>query len=587
VANALEQALSAGGSISAALDNFRVASVKKEAGQVEEITVDVLGIGLGNSGIMASRRMVEVLQSKNGGRPVSYLGIEKAAKLGGQSGMAHELFIINPPRMKAEFNNGQDYLDAGRLRNYWLSHTMGSDGRQRAKEDLIDLYINRSGEMLDWLHYEHGYIFETPKVGDLSASAQEEKFVGTFNLLTFNMSYETRRKQVLAWATKLMDEVVAAGGAYMLETEGYEFLYDNATGSVSGAKARNLATGKEYIIHAKAVIMATGGFGGGKLTNTLYSNRYYPLQGDWRLLGMAQNDGKMLKAALDIGAGEWNIGMPPIHAGPGALAAEIHDYPVNIIEGQMNNRSGRTNTWSINDIPEGFITYNNVMFFNQAGRRINNEVVITNSVGNEPDQFYHAGPFYYVLIDEAALREVRDKGFPRSTRWRQYTSQGGVPVETPQPQAFEVMETAIKMGMVFKGNTLQELASSVGVDASALQASFDRYNQLCAAGKDDDFGKDPSLLKAYGSGPYYAIKAYFYPFGSGGGLDVDTQIRVLKTDHKTPINGLYATGGDSLGVLMSDQRNYNGLGGPANGWAYFSGYIAGESCADYVYNLIK
>jgi fumarate reductase flavoprotein subunit len=149
------------------------------------------------------------------------------------------------------------------------------------------------------------------------------------------------------------------------------------------------------------------------------------------------------------------------------------------------------------------------------------------------------------------------------------------------------METAIKMGLVFKGNTLQELASAIGVDASALQTSFDRYNQLCAAGRDEDFGKDPSLLKAYGSGPYYAIKAYFYPYGSGGGLDVDTQIRVLKADHKTPINGLYAAGGDSLGVLMSDEKNYTGLGGPANGWAYFSGYIAGESCANYVYSLNK
>ena len=46
--------------------------------------------------------------------------------------------------------------------------------------------------------------------------------------------------------------------------------------------------------------------------------------------------------------------------------------------------------------------------------------------------------------------------------------------------------------------------------------------------------------------------------------------------------GLYASGGDSLGVLMSDERNYLGFGGVANGWAYFSGYITGESVGNFI-----
>ena len=211
-----------------------------------------------------------------------------------------------------------------------------------------------------------------------------------------------------------------------------------------------------------------------------------------------------------------------------------------------------------------------------------NEFNINSSIGNEPNQYYWAGSDWYVIIDQDDLESVRDNGFPQGTKWRQYTSQGGVPLETPMPETFEVMQTAIDMGLVVKGDTIEELAAQMGCDASVLKASFDRYNELCAKGVDEDFGKDASLLVAYGEGPYYAVHAYSYPYGSGGGLNVDTQIRVLSSDGETPIYGLYACGGDSLGVLMSDEKNYSGLGGPANGWCYFSGYIAGESAAHYI-----
>ena len=581
VEEAITQALTAAGTDLSALEAFRVVPAKAEEGQVEEITVDVLGVGLGNAGIMAATHYKDTM-AELGYDKISYLGIEKAAKLGGQSGMAHELFVVNPKGMKEAYNNGEDYLDADALYQFWLEDMTNEDGVVKLKEEDLKLYIERSGEVVDWLHFDHGYEFEAPKVGDLSAAAGAKGFVGTFNLIAFDLSYEIRRRAVLGWQQQLMSEVEAAGGSYMLETEGYELLYDEATGSVTGAKARNLVTGKEYIIHAKAVIMATGGFGGGERTNTLYSNEYYPLQGDYRQFGMAQNDGKMIQAALDIGASTWNIGMPGINTGLAALGAEIHEYPVNIKEGPINNRSGRVNTWSINDIPEGFISWSNRLFVSPEGERMYNEFNINSSIGNEPNQYYWAGSDWYVIIDQDDLESVRDNGFPKGTKWRQYTSQGGVPLETPMPETFEVMQTAIDMGLVVKGDTIEELAAQMGCDAAVLKASFDRYNELCAKGVDEDFGKDASLLVAYGEGPYYAVHAYSYPYGSGGGLNVDTQIRVLSSDGETPIYGLYACGGDSLGVLMSDEKNYSGLGGPANGWCYFSGYIAGESAAHYI-----
>jgi len=578
---ALTEALAAGGSDPDAIAAFAKAPAKAEAGVVEEVTVDLLTVGLGNAGIMASKHAVEEMQKDNGGKPVSFLGIEKAAKVGGQSGMAHAIFAINPTRYKTENNGGKDYIDADEIYDYWLDFMTGRDGTQRAKPEVIKSYMDHSGELIDWLAYDHDYILEGPTGSNISEGDHDVTFTGEFNLVKFNCSYEERRLQVWKWQKELMDEIEAAGGKYLLETEGYELLTD-AQGNVTGAKARDLVTGKEYVIHAKAVIMATGGFGSGELTRTLYKHDTYPLDGDYKQYGMTQNDGKMIQAALDIGAGTWNANCAPIMIGLGSLAGEIHKFPVNLKEG-INNRTGRQNTWSANDIPEGFISYNNVMYFDKNGNRNCAEPAVTRGANNECVQYYWYGPSWFVLIDDAQVQEIEDKGFPKGTSWRVYTSQGGVPLETPMAETREAMQLAIDMGYVFKGDTIEELAQQCGVDPATLRANFDKYQGFCDKGVDEDYGKDPSLLRKYSeSGPYYAVQAFVYPYGSTGALDVDADMRVLKADHKTPINGLYAVGGDSLGTILSNDKNYISVGGPANGWVYTSGYVAGETAADYI-----
>ena len=71
-----------------------------------------------------------------------------------------------------------------------------------------------------------------------------------------------------------------------------------------------------------------------------------------------------------------------------------------------------------------------------------------------------------------------------------------------------------------------------------------------------------------------------YIYSTVGGLDVNTDMQVLGSDNTTPINGLYAVGTDSLGVLFSEQREYVTYGGAAQGWAYTSGRLAGISAVN-------
>ena len=109
-----------------------------------------------------------------------------------------------------------------------------------------------------------------------------------------------------------------------------------------------------------------------------------------------------------------------------------------------------------------------------------------------------------------------------------------------------------------------------------------KYNEACAKGVDDEFGKDPSLLWALGEeGPYYAIASASVVYSTCGGLDVDTEIRVLKEDGVTPIGGLYAVGNDSGGVLYTNIKPYVTYGGAALGWAFTSGRLAGQNAVAY------
>ena len=79
---------------------------------------------------------------------------------------------------------------------------------------------------------------------------------------------------------------------------------------------------------------------------------------------------------------------------------------------------------------------------------------------------------------------------------------------------------------------------------------------------------------------YYAIKGASYIYSTCGGLEVDTNINVIDTNGN-PVPGLYATGNDSIGVLLASEKAYVTYGGAAAGWSLTSGRLAGANAAAY------
>ena len=577
VENALKQALKEGGSDETAIQYFYKSLVKKDAGVTEEKNVDILVLGLGSGGIFAMMSAMETIQSLNGSKLVSVLGIDKAGKFGGKSALTHEANAINPPNYTKMYNKGKPYVDAVAYEKAWLKFTTAKDGTQRAKPELIKLYMKESGKTIDWM-YNQCYRF-----GTMQLSAMFNGYVAFNAALTSNKdtgTYEDRRKWVNYYYNKILSTVEAQGGEYLLETEAYEYIMEGD--KIAGVKARNNVTGKEYIIHAKAVIQGTGGFSANdEMMSKLINPKF---AGPRKRVGMNQDDGKMMQAALNIGAGTWNIDMSPImmHIG---LDHYLKHFPINYKENTLNGRTGRQDTWTLNDIPLGMGISADALDVNKKGERFDDEsIVLRFATDTQMESWcaFAAGQYYYTIYSKDQVDNLAKNGFTNIPRWEGYVAQGGVPSKQPLPEIYECLDAAISDGIAWKADTIEDLAKQLEMDPATLDNTVNTYNGYCDKGVDDQYGKDPKYLAKVGNGPYYAIKLLNTTFGTAGGLDVDSQIRVLKPDHVTPIPGLYAIGLDSLGVLLNNERNYIGFGGVAQGWYTTSGRLAGKNAAEYV-----
>ena len=137
-------------------------------------------------------------------------------------------------------------------------------------------------------------------------------------------------------------------------------------------------------------------------------------------------------------------------------------------------------------------------------------------------------------------------------------------------------------GYLKKADTIEELASLIGVEAAVLRGTVDRFNAHVRGGKDLDFNRggraydnwlgDPyhspsATLGAIDRGPFYAAPVVPGNVGTYGGVVTDTNARVLREDG-TPIPGLYATGTTTASVMG---RIYPGAGssiGPSFTWGF-------------------
>jgi len=118
-------------------------------------------------------------------------------------------------------------------------------------------------------------------------------------------------------------------------------------------------------------------------------------------------------------------------------------------------------------------------------------------------------------------------------------------------------------------------------------AEIKRYNELCEKGVDEDFGKDPRILKVtalkdplfYATvGTYKGVGTFGLSAGMGAtsGLDTDAEGRVLDSNFK-PIKGLYAAGNNAGGRFCTIYQSP--IAGVSIGMALTEGFMLGERLA--------
>lgn len=128
-------------------------------------------------------------------------------------------------------------------------------------------------------------------------------------------------------------------------------------------------------------------------------------------------------------------------------------------------------------------------------------------------------------------------------------------------------------GGVRSAATVQGLAERIGVDAPGLSATL----AAVASGSADEFGRvfDTPPLAA----PYFAIRVTGAVFHTQGGLLIDAEARVLRTDGKAFAN-LFAGGGAARGISGGGPSGY--LPGAGLASAITLGRVAGDSAARLV-----
>ncbi len=139
-----------------------------------------------------------------------------------------------------------------------------------------------------------------------------------------------------------------------------------------------------------------------------------------------------------------------------------------------------------------------------------------------------------------------------------------------------------RSSVYWKGETLSDLAQQIGVDATGLAATVQRFNQYARDGKDLDFDKGGSCFDRYfgvakgrpnpclapiEKGPFYAMKFDPGDTGTKGGILTDEHARVIAQDGST-IPGLYAIGNASASVMGPSYPGAGATIGPAMTFAY-------------------
>ena len=163
----------------------------------------------------------------------------------------------------------------------------------------------------------------------------------------------------------------------------------------------------------------------------------------------------------------------------------------------------------------------------------------------------HADGVWAMIFDANMAEDVKRFATDGCSKMTQTTL-----AKTPDPA--EAYAQQIEDGLLFKCDTLDELADKLGFEGDAkatFLAEIDRYNGFFDAQDDEDFGKEAYRLSEIRTAPFYGAWFGGSLLTTRDGLTINEECQVL-TPERTVIEGLYAIGDCSGSFFANNYPEY-------------------------------
>lgn len=515
----------------------------------EELTADVVVVGLGAAGVPAARAAAEA-----GAKVVC---LESSSHL---NSVASDMAIFGG-QTQAQWGRGDGFLDKKMVVNMHMEECS-----HHVSQSIISRYYDESGAALDWFVGASKNLYMAPEsYAEIPTDAQANYMFPymypvpeTYDYTKEDLPCYPTSVGFSSLATVMADNLQAAvdaGAEVRYSTKGVELIL-NDEGAVAGIYAQAAGSDGYIKITAPSVILATGDYLGNEDMMKFYAPE------------CVENGINILSIDLDDEGNYTNVGEGhKMGAWAGAAIEQWHAPMIHHMGGGAG-ADGR-----------GVIGNNGYLWLNLRGKRFMNEDLpgqqLENQVELQPQrkayQFFDASwpeQLAYFPAAHGVACIYRDEPLP------EYTASGlRINVRTPAD-----IDAAVEEGRCLKADTIDELLGMIeGMDVETAKASIERYNELARAGEDTDFFKSSQRLFALENGPFYAAECgCALTLGNLGGLESDEECHVYNTDREL-IPGLYAAGA-TQGGRFAVQYPIS-LKGLSCGMCMVYGKIAGENAA--------
>ena len=460
-------------------DDYKTAVEKTGSAEDSTVEADVVVVGAGGAGMTAAitaageGKSVVILESQsmvggnsvratggmNAGKTVyqdenefgESAGVEKTLKTAAEKYADNETITALAKTVSEQWAayqaNPTGYFDSVELME--LDTMIGGKGIN--DPELVETLCANSADAIDWLD-EHGItLHNVSSFGGASVKRIHRP-----------VNAEGKTVSVGSYMIPLLQEnCEKAGVKMMLDTTATEILTD-ANGAAVGVKATG-ASGETVTVNAKAVVLATGGFG----ANLDMVVKYKPELKGFMTTNAPGIQGQGIEMAQAIGAATVDMDQIQIHPTVEANTAAL------ITEGLRGDGA---------------------ILINEEGQRFIDEVGTRDVVSAA--EIAQTGSYSWLVVDQAMV------------------------------DASSVIQGYIKKGYTVTGATYEELGEAMGVDAAAFAETMEKWNGYVEAKNDPDFGRT-SFANPLNTAPYYAVKVTAGVHHTMGGLKINANTEVL------------------------------------------------------------